>query len=152
MSAHERSAWIRLAAILIVFVPYFLYVLELFRRDGPVGRAVCLAFLLAAIAHGVVNAVGQAVVRVAFGAERSDERDAAIDARSLRVAYFLLTTLVLAAFSTIAFLGTITPPNAAGTILLPGFALTSQFVLLCFVAAEAVRHLTQVWCHRRAFA
>jgi hypothetical protein len=149
MSPRERSAWIRLASILIVFVPYFLHVLRLFESDGPIGRRVCIAFIVAAIAHAILNGVAQAIDRIAFGARRTDERDAAIDAISLRVAYFSLTSLVLLALSTMAFLGAIAPVSATGRILLPGFALTSQFVLFCCVAAEVARHATQLACYRR---
>lgn len=153
MSSTERSAWIRLGSLLIVFVPYFFYVLRLFEGDGPVGRATCVAFLAAAVTHGVLNALGQFALRLAFGRQMHDERDAAIDAISLRVSYFTLITLVLCALSTMALLGAMTPPSSTGTILLPGFAVTSQFVFLCIVAAEALRHATQLFCYRReAFA
>ena len=153
MSSTERSAWIRLGSLLVVFVPYFLHVLRLFREDGPVGRATCIAFLAAALTYGMLNALGQFASRLAFGRQMHDERDAAIDAISLRVSYFALITLVLCALSTIALLGALTPPSTTGTILLPGFAVSSQFVFLCMVVAEALRHTTQVFCYRReAFA
>lgn len=75
--------------------------------------------------------------------------DGAIDARSLRVAYFTLITLVFLVLGTIAFLGAITRPTAAGTILLPQYSLTSQYVFFCFASTEVVRHATQVICYRR---
>ena len=153
MSSTERSAWVRLGSLLVVFVPYFLYVLRLFQDDGPVGRATCLAFLGAALTHGVLNALGQFALFLAFGKPLHDERDAAIDALSLRVSYFTLITLLLGALSTMALLGAITMPSSADTIALPGFSVTSQFVFVCIVAAEALRHVTQVFCYRReAFA
>lgn len=150
MSSTERSAWIRLGSLLIVFVPYFLYVLRLFQDDGLIGRATCVAFLVAALTHGVLNALGQFALWLAFGKQMHDERDAAIDAISLRVSYFTLITLVLCALSTFALLGAITTLSSTGRILLPGFAVTSQFVFLCIVAAEALRHGAQVFCYRRA--
>ena len=149
MSSTERSAWIRLGSILIVFVPYFQYVLRLFEADGPVGRATCIAFLIAALSHGVLNALGQFALFLIFGKALRDERDAAIDALSLRVAYFTLISLVLGALTTMAFLGAITPPSSKGTILLPGFSATSQFVFFSIVVAEVARHATQVFCYRR---
>jgi hypothetical protein len=149
MSSTECSAWIRLASILIVFVPYFRYVLELLQSDGPVGRATCVAFIVAAFAHGVLNGLGQLALLLIYGKQLRDERDAAIDAISLRVAYFTLISLVLCALSTIAFLGAITPPSATGKILLPTFSTTSQFVFFSIVAAEALRHVTQLFCYRR---
>lgn len=153
MSSTERSAWIRLASLSIVFVPYFVYVLGLFEAEGPVGRAICIAFLAAGLAHGALDALGQTALFFAFGKPMHDERDAAIESMSLRVSYFALIALLLGALSTMAFLGAIERPSAGGTIVLPGFAVTSQFVFLCIVAAEALRHATQVFCYRReAFA
>ena len=149
MSSTERSAWIRLGSLLIVFAPYALYVLRLFHEDGPVGRAVCVAFLVAALMHGMLNALGQFALLLLFGRQMHDERDAAIDAISLRIAYFTLISLLLGALSTIALLGAIRPPSSTGTILLPGFAVTSQFAFLSIVAAELLRHVTQVFCYRR---
>ena len=149
MSSTERSAWIRIGSMLIVFVPYFLHVLRLFHEDGPIGRQICVAFLVAALAHGVLNAIGQSALVLIFGKPMRDERDAAIDAVSLRISYFTLISLVIGALSTIAFLGAITRPSATGGILLPAFALTSQYVFFSFVVAEALRHVTQVVCYRR---
>ena len=153
MSHHERNAWIRLASLSIVFVPYFSHVLRLLHTDAPIGRAICVAFLAAALAHGLLSGAMQAIARLVFGAEQVDERDAAIDARSLRVAYFSMINLVLAALGTVALLGTVTRPAANGALLLPGFVLVSQYVFFCLVVAEASRYLTQVFCYRReAFA
>lgn len=78
MSLRERSAWICLISIFIVFVPYFIYVLHVFERNGA-----------------------------------------------------------------------ISPPSPEGRIRVPTFSVTSQYVLFCFVDAEAVRYLTQVICYRR---
>ena len=149
MSPHERNAWIRLISLSLVFVPYFAHVLRLLHADAPIGRAICVAFLVAALAHGLLNGALQAVARLVFGAERIDERDAAIDARSLRVAYFSMINLVLAALGTVALLGAVTRPSANGGLLLPGFVLVSQSVFFCVVVAEASRHRTQVFCYRR---
>jgi hypothetical protein len=149
MSSTERSAWVRLGSTLIVFVPYFQYVLRLFQTDEPVGRATCVAFLVAALSHGVLNGLGEFALYLMFGKALRDERDAAVDAISLRVAYFTLISLVLGALTTMVFLGAITPTSSKGTILLPGFAMTSQFVFFSFVVAEVARHATQVFCYRR---
>jgi|GEM_PF-1008254 len=150
MPSREINAWIRLATILIVYVPYFGYVLALFRGSEAVGRPLCLAFVAAAFAHGVIGGVAEAVAQIVQGKAPVDERDRAIEALSLRVAYFALISLVMTAFGCIALLGAISEPSAAGTILLPGFPATSQFVFFCFVCAEALRHAVQLFCYRRA--
>lgn len=86
MSPLERSAWICLASIIVVFVPYFIYVLHVFERDGAIAQPILVAFVVAGIAHGILNRIAQALMAVRFGITRRDERDAAIDARSMRVA------------------------------------------------------------------
>jgi len=153
MSPRQRSAWIRLASILVVFVPYFVYVLKLFDSGQPIGRPLCVAFLLAAAAHAVFNGVAQGISSSPlFGCEFSDERDRAIDALSLRIAYYTLIVLLLAALSTFASVGFLTVPSEDGTIPMPGNLITSQFVFFCVVLAEASRHVTQVWCYREGAA
>ncbi len=148
MSPCERTAWIRLASLLLVFVPYFVHVLDVLPRPNGVARPLLVAFVGAAVLHVVLTAALQAVARVAFGRAEPDERDAAIEARSLRVAYFALLATALTAFSIIAMLGVLQRPSDAGTILLPTFSTASQFVVFCIVAAEALRHATQVVSYR----
>ena len=153
MSPRQRSAWIRLASILVVYIPYFLYALKLFDSGQPIARPLCVAFLVAAVAHGVFNGVAQTISSLPlFGCELSDERDRAIDALSLRVAYFTLIVLLLGALSTLAALGFFTIPSPTGMIAMPGYSLTSQYVFFCVVLAEASRHVTQVWCYRQGAA
>jgi hypothetical protein len=153
MTSRQRSAWIRLASILVVFIPYFLYVLKLFESGQPIGRPLCVAFLVAALAHGLLNGVAQGISSSPlFGREFSDERDRAIDALSLRIAYYVLIVLLLVALSTLAALGFFTVASEDGTIPMPGYSATSQFVFVCVVLAEASRHVTQVWCYRRGAA
>ena len=150
MSPSERNAWIHLGSILVVFIPYFMHVARLFEAGGPVAKAICIAFIGAALAHAVLNVVGQTVVAVLFGRQTRDERDSAIDGWSLRVAYFSLITLLLGALGTFAFIGAVSVPSAAGRILLPTFSATSQYVFFAFVVAEALRHATRVVCYRYA--
>ena len=149
MSPRERNAWIHLLAILIVFVPYFHFVLQTFMHEEAIGRPVLLALIVAAIAYTALSAIGQIVNRIAFGRIVSDERDAAIEARSLRIAYFTILSLVMTALGIMAFLGAVQPPSPTGRIWLPTFSVTSQFVFFCFVVAEVLRHATQIVCYRR---
>ncbi len=153
MSPRERNAWIHLLAILVVFVPYFHFVLQTFMHQEAVGRPVLLALIVAAIAYTLLSVLGQAVNQVAFGKPLSDERDATIDARSLRVAYFTILSLVMTALGIMALLGVVQSPSPAGLIWLPTFSVTSQFVFFCFVVAEVLRYATQIACYRHeAFA
>ena len=149
-SPRERSLVLRLGVLLVVFVPYFQQVMRLLQSDHPTARALCILFLVYAFAFGVVNAGVQAIHVLVFGRIAVDERDAAIDAVALRVAYFTLIGLLLAAFSTMAFLGMITAPSPTGTILRPTYSTTSQFVFFSIVVSEVARHVTQLYGYGRA--
>jgi hypothetical protein len=147
MSPCERTAWIRLVSILLVFVPYFGFVALLFSHGDALIRPLYLAFLVAAVLHALVNGIAQVAAQAVFGREMRDERDRAIEALSLRVAYYALICLLLGALATLATLGFLTPPSF-GTIPVPTFTVTSQYVFCCVVAAELARHLAQVFCYR----
>ena len=152
MSSSERAAWIRLVSILLVFGPYFAFVVLLFAHDDPIARSLYLAFIVAAVLHGLVNGIAQTAAQAVFGRAIADERDRQIAAISLRVAYYLLITLLLGALSTFAALGFMTPPTAFGAIPVPSFVVTSQFVFCAVVVAELSRHVAQVCCYRRSDA
>jgi hypothetical protein len=152
MSPNERSAWVRLTSLLIVFIPYFVYVWGLFKSGGDFAQSICVAFMIAAIAHGTLNGIAQGVMGSVLGCVMRDERDRKIDALSLRVAYYTLLVLVLSALSTIAAVGFLTPPAEIMRFREPNFSVTSQYVFLCIVAAEALRHLTQVYWYRKEAA
>jgi hypothetical protein len=149
MSPVERTAWIRLVSILIVFVPYFGFVSLLFAHGDALAKPLYVAFVVAAVLHGLVNGIAQIAAQAVFGKEVIDERDRAIEALSLRIAYYTLISLVLGALGTLATLGFLTPPGPTGKIAVPTFIVTSQFVFCCVVIAELSRHLTQVFCYRK---
>jgi hypothetical protein len=150
MSPRERSVFLRVLVLLIVFIPYFQQVLHLFQSDRPFARALCILFMIYSVVFGITNAIAQGINRLIFGREAADERDAAIDAMALRVAYFTLITVLLLAITTMAFLGAITPPTLSGTILLPTYSLASQFVFFAVFLSEATRHLAQLYLYGRA--
>src|SRR4029078_159546 len=97
MSFREKSAWVGLISTLVVFVPYFLYVFGLASRSelepGPVTGAF-VALVIFSMALGIVSGI---VVAVTSKQEPKDERDAAIESRAYRYAYFVLGTLCLTA-------------------------------------------------------
>ena len=150
MSTSERSAWIRLVTILIVFIPYFASVGWLFAQDHAIARPIYIAFIAAAVLHGILNGVGQIAAVTIFGREISDERDRSIEALALRVAYYVLISLLLGALATLATLDFLTVPTAGGTIAVPSFVVTSQSVFCAVVFAELTHHVVQVACYRKA--
>ncbi len=149
MSPYERNAWIRLVAIVVVFVPYFGSVAWLFDHDAASPRLLCVAFLAAGVAHGLLTGGGQLLAQAFFGREFADERDRAIEALALRVAYFVLITLVLGSLSTLATVGLLSPPLGAWLADPRVLPAACELAFGAVVAAEAARHATQVACYRR---
>jgi hypothetical protein len=150
MSSSERSAWIRLVTILIVFAPYFGFVAWSFSQDVARAKTIYVVFIIAAVVHGLLNGIGQVVAATIFGKEVADERDRAIEALALRVAYYVLISLLLGALATLAALGFLTVPTPLGKITVPTFVMTSQYVFCAVVVAELTRHVVQVICYRKA--
>jgi hypothetical protein len=150
MSSSERTAWIRLVSIPLVFGPYFWLVGGLFSHEDVLrAKTIYVLFLGASIVHGVLNGIAQAISNVALGKDLQDERDRAIESLALRVAYFALISLLLGALGTLAVLGFLTPTNETGRISVPSFVMTSQYVFCSCVLAEALRHIVQVLSYRR---
>jgi hypothetical protein len=151
MSSCERTAWIRLVTILVVFVPYFWLVGTLFAHEDAVrAKTIYVLFVIAAVAHGVLNGIAQAISGTVLGKPIKDERDRAIEALALRIAYYTLISLILGALGTLATLGFLSPPNELGRIPVPSFVLTSQYTFCSCVLSEALRHVVQVLLYRKA--
>jgi hypothetical protein len=147
MSYGERSAWARLVTTLAVYLPYFAYIANSIGSGEFSIGAVMEAFILAVICSIVLIIVVHAILVIRFGREQRDERDTAIDARSLKVAYFFLVSIFFTALCGIAV--PLALATTAEVSALPGFLLASQVMLLCFVLAEMVRFTTQIVGYRR---
>jgi hypothetical protein len=149
MSSPERSAWIRLVSILIVFTPYFAYVLHVFQRDGMLVENLLAAFVVAWLCQAAVNGIAEAAVRLSLGNTASDERDAVIDAQAVRIGYFSLVGLLMGALGTAVVVGVVSGAPGERLQVKQAFLATSEFVFFCIVAAEVLRYGTQVFCYRR---
>ena len=148
MSPRERSACIHLASLLIVFVPYFAHVAERFAHGVTTARPLMIEFVGALVVYLILNGLMHAIAAIAFGQPLHDERDAAIEARSLRVAYGTVLGLSWTALAITLFIGIVQTPSDAGLVWLPTFTLTSQYLLFSFLVAEALRYGTQLFCYR----
>lgn len=151
MTFREKSAWVGLLVTLVVYGPYFASIFSrISPRDGVwspglgdllgtfVG-AVFLQLLLTVVFHGVLMLHGRR--------ERPDERDRAIEAKSVQVAHGVLVTgCAMAGFGALA-LGV-----AASTLEVSAFqalVLLSQVLLFFLVAGETAQYLTRVIAYRR---
>lgn len=147
MSFREKTAWVGLVSTLVVFVPYFVYVFGLASRSeldaGPVAGAF-VALVIFSIVLGIVSGI---VVAVTSKQEPKDERDAAIESRAYRYAYFVLATLCFTAVGLVSVAALLRPALPDGRLLAP--MLIAQVFLFCFVAAESTKYLTQALSYRR---
>lgn len=141
MSFREKGAWACLLVTVAVFVPYFAQIFRLFARDELKASSVITGFFIASIWQVLLHVVSKIVIVIRSTREPKDERDAVIEAKSFRHAYWIFAFFV---WPVIMAAPTLT---RAGHLLAPAFI--SQMLFLCFVLAEATRYLTQVVCYRR---
>jgi hypothetical protein len=143
----EKSAWITLGVLLVVFIPYFTFIVRLFAAEHLLAGAVLGAFVAATIFMILLEAVFHIALGIFSRSEPQDERDRAIELKSFRVAYGILAVTAFCAIGAIVVLAL---PYAA----LPGVpwlapVFLSQVFFLCFVLAEVGKYLTQAICYRR---
>jgi hypothetical protein len=128
MSFREKSAWISIVAIVLV---YGFYGLRLLNHEPT--RLGVVAMLIGSIMLTIVISVAGHVA-VARRSEKPDERDHLIDARSTRFGYHAMAVGVWG----LIFLA------LAG----PSLALLAYAALGAFVLAELVRLASQVAMYR----
>lgn len=137
MSFREKSAWICLICMCVVFIPYFVYVFRPSGGPGGDAGAIQRAIIAAILFQTVLTIVAHIVVAVGTKEHTEDERDATIASRSYRDAYFVLAATVCGGVLPVMIWG----PN------LPALYL-GQFLLLAFVIAEAAHYLGQIVRYR----
>ncbi len=149
VSQRERCAWIQLATTLVVYLPYFTYIAVLTSR-GELEMSSMIWPLVGAVAVQIaLTIVGILVFAVLVRSEPKDERDRALESRSLRVGYWVLSStgfslLVVAP----ACFGLPLIRHASPLLML---MLGSQGFLLCFLLAEVARFGVLAAGYRRGF-
>lgn len=137
LSFREKSVWISLISILVVFIPFFWNSYRQYTGQVDGSSAVTVAFSLL-VAFVVLELVLHAVVALQAPAEaRSprDEREHLIEMRATRIAFQVLVVGALAAVATVH--------------LTSRAWVMQQVVLLAIVVAELVKFATQVVLFRR---
>ncbi len=147
MSFREKSAWASLAVMLVVFVPYFVHIFRLFEEGKLDWNTVLGEFIGAVIFEVVLLIVVHIVFAVRAKEEEKDERDLAIESKSFKIAYFVLVSSAFVAIPCLIGVGFSMQPSGIDQMTSPVFV--SQLLLLCFVAAEASKYVTQLVCYRR---
>jgi heme/copper-type cytochrome/quinol oxidase subunit 4 len=136
MSFREKTAWVTLISILLVFALYFLHVPRLFNPNP--GLWSLHALLASTACFIVIEVLGLLVLRWRNPVDArtpKDERERLIDLKATRLAarcYVVLT-----------FLAILTPHHGAN-----GFAV-GVFVLMAFTIAQVVNYGARIFYYRR---
>ena len=149
MSFREKSAWVCFFVTIAAFVPYFFYIFGLFDRRALTTASVITAIAAVVIFQVILQVAAQIVIGLQTKQEAKDERDVVIESRSIRNAYYVLTSSCIIAFACIVVLST--SPVESELYHLFGPAFTSQVFLLCFVLAEMTKYLTRAVSYRRGY-
>jgi hypothetical protein len=137
MSFREKSAWISLLLIVLVFGPYFWLVGRSFMGLAHVHAGTQFALITLFVALEIALHIAIALQSPRDARAPKDEREILIDMRATRVAFYVLFGGALFAIFTMHF-------------RLNVWQL-SQMVLLAIVIAELVKFATQIVLFRRGF-
>jgi hypothetical protein len=139
LSFHEKSRWLLLASLCVVFGVYFLRVAP---HTGPhIGPADIGSFIGLLIVLVVLQVIGHTVLALGSlrelgqGGVQRDERDVLIELKSSRLASWLLACGVFCALC----VAVLVPGNAAFVHVLLGFWVASQVLALA----------SELYFHRR---
>lgn len=149
MTLREKSAWATLIATVVVFVPYFRSIFTRFANGTLEPGAGLGAFIGATIYMVIVSIFFGIAIELLSRREPTDERDVAIDAKSYRIAYYVVSAAGMTAVVLIVFLSVVPLQVLRNRALAPEFL--GQVFLFCFVLAEIVKSIAQIVCYRRGF-
>ncbi len=147
MSLREKSAWACFLSTLIIYLPYFAYVLRLLGDGGFTFGRVFSAMLTAVVVQTVLVVGATVLFARRCRQEPKDERDIALERRACRSAYFVLAA---GCFSVV--MGAPGFSLGLAEMQRPGWfmpLLMSQGLLFCFVVAETTRYGTLALGYRR---
>ena len=137
MPFREKSAWICLICMFVVFIPYFIHVFRLSALAELDADAIRRAIVAAIVFQTVLTIVAHIVIAVGTKRHTEDERDATIASRSYRDAYFVLAVAVCGGVLPVMIWG----PSISALYV-------GQFLLLAFVVAEVAHYLGQIIRYR----
>ena len=138
MPYREKSNLLALAAMLIAYVPYFAYVAVTPSDAAPMpNMPLLMLFAAVSILRMAILLLGYLWFRVRTPEdvrEKADERDLAIERRSMSVAYYVLIFGMI-------LVGAIMPFTYAGWTLVNSalFAIVLAEIIRCAVAAVGYR-------------
>jgi hypothetical protein len=137
MSFREKSAWVSLILIVLVFGPYFWLVGRSFAGLGHVHAGTQFALIGLFVAFEIVVHIAIAVQSPRDARAPKDEREILIDLLATRAAFYVLFVGALFAIFTMHFRFNVWQ--------------LSQMMLLAIVVAELVKFGRQIVLFRRGF-
>ena len=137
MSFREKSAWISLVLILLVFGPYFWLVARSFAGGGVVHHGTQFALIMVFVVLEVVLHVAIAIQSPRDARAPKDEREDLIELKATRTAFYVLFGGALLSIFSLHFQ--------------VNLWMLSQFVLFSIVIAELVKFARQIILFRRGF-
>ncbi len=142
MCTNERLAWVCLASITVVYIPYFSFLVYATQSSSLHISVVTVAFVAAIIAQGFITAIPAAIVGLLDRKQVTDERDIAIRYKASTIAYVCLISCVLILVTGGSLLRPMFPIFEDGVII-------GQLGLLSVVVAELTNYGVQVFEYRR---
>ena len=147
LSPREIAAWASLLVTTLIYGPYFLSIWRAFADDALTPGAVLGAFIGVVISQVVLLVAIHIIAAIVLKDEPKDERDIAIENRSSRFAYNVLSgSIVVAAIGLVITAAAKDAPPVARYL---GPVFLSQVFLFCFILAEVVQYLSQAISYRR---
>jgi len=137
MSFREKSAWISVVLIVLVFGPYFWLVGRSFAGVGHVHAGTQFALITVFIVLEIVVHIAIAIQSPRDARAPKDEREILIDLRATHMAFYVLFVGALFAIFTMHFRFNVWQ--------------LSQMMLLAIVVAELVKFGRQIVLFRRGF-
>ena len=142
MPYREKVAWLSLVAMVVTFGPYF--VLSALHAP-PAGAGpdvdLLIRFTITAAAQVLIIAIGHVLLRRRSpedAREPADERDRAIERRSMQLAYYVL-------IGGVVVVGVVMPFKDGGWAIV-------NAALLAIIVAELVHYGVAAWSYRRGAA
>jgi hypothetical protein len=142
MSHREKVAWLSLLAITVAIGPYFLLTALRPPEGGAMpDLAMLTRFAVAAVAQVVILGIGHIVLRLRSPDDArapADERDRAIERRSVRLAYYVSITGLIV-------VGVVMPFSESGWAII-------NAAVAAIVISELVQYGVAVHSYRRAWS
>jgi hypothetical protein len=139
MPYREKTAWLSLFAMLVTFGPYFTLVATRYFPSAPLPNLRQLAwYAVTALVQLLILGVGHLYLRRASAQDARmplDERDQAIQRRSVSTAYYVLIVGMI-------LVGCVMPFNSSGWSIV-------NAALFMIIAAEVVHYGVVVFSYRR---